>query len=130
MRTTHALLNADNKRALYRVACPRSPCILSLSRQTAKGDVIAAQMFMVVALRTPTEIKAQIVATVSAEGFYELKPDTWLVRYNGTTRELAEKIGVRQGTSGTGLVVSITGYSGRAPGDIWEWLKLNWETDG
>lgn len=56
---------------------------------------------------------------------YELAPDKWMVFFDGTARELAEKSGVRGGEEpiGTGLVLPVTTYSGRAPGDLWEWLR-------
>lgn len=55
---------------------------------------------------------------------YELASDKWMVFYDGTARDLAEKSGVRGGEEaiGTGLVLPVTTYSGRAPGELWEWL--------
>jgi hypothetical protein len=93
------------------------------------GAVIADQIFMVVAFRNPEAVRSRLIE-IGSLVFYEPKPDTWLVRFGGTTRELAERLGIRQGDSGPGLVVSISGYSGRASNDLWEWLKLNWSADG
>jgi hypothetical protein len=54
-----------------------------------------------------------------------LTADTWLVAYEGTTKSLAEKLGIRSGEVGTGVVFPISNYSGRASSDTWEWLGLN-----
>lgn len=59
-----------------------------------------------------------------------VKDDTWLATFDGTAREFAEKIGIRPGETGSGLVLSIGSFSGRAAPEIWEWLKVNWPADG
>jgi hypothetical protein len=66
---------------------------------------------------------------VVPEKFYEIKESVWLVSYDGTSQQLAEKLGIRDGASGTGIVTPICNYSGRASGDLWEWLKVNWPSE-
>ncbi len=56
--------------------------------------------------------------------YYELKDDAWLLSYKGTTRELADLLGIRGGETGPGIVCLIESYSGRLPRDVWEWLKI------
>ena len=51
----------------------------------------------------------------------------WLVSHTGTTKELAEILGISisDGNDTTpGIVVAITSYWGRATPDVWEWLQL------
>ena len=57
---------------------------------------------------------------------YRIKGDVWLVNYLGTSRSLAENIGIRGSSRGgpTGVVFPILDYSGRASPDLWDWLKL------
>jgi hypothetical protein len=56
--------------------------------------------------------------------YYELKDDAWLLSYKGTTRELADLLGIREGDTGPGIVCLVESYSGRLPRDAWEWLKI------
>lgn len=90
---------------------------------------MAAQMFIALATKDADRIRAA-VEKLPAEQYFELRPDAWLMFFNGTTRQLAEDLGIRQGTNGSGFVAPITGYSGRGPADLWEWLKVKWPQDG
>lgn len=49
----------------------------------------------------------------------------WLATFDGTTRQLAEMLGIRSGETGSGIVCAFSTYSGRQPGEVWEWLKVN-----
>lgn len=66
---------------------------------------------------------------IAATQYYELTDNAWLVRFEGTTRQLADRLGIRGGEAGSGLVASMASYSGRAPSELWEWLKVNWAED-
>ena len=89
----------------------------------------ANQVFAVIATRGADRVREALAQQMSGDSVYELKSDVWLVSYEGTTRKLAEALGIRGGESGTGLVFPIGGYSGRASNDVWEWLKLHWPAD-
>ncbi len=88
----------------------------------------AAQVFAVIAIRQPESVRAE-VEKLPEHSYYEVKDDTWLVSYEGTTRQLAELLGIRNGKSGSGLVLLTSAYSGRASDDTWEWLKVRWSAD-
>ena len=90
---------------------------------------MAGQMFMVVATSGADKVRVA-VEKLGAETYYELKSDTWLILFDGTTRKLSEEIGIRNGTNGSGVVAAIAGYSGRASSELWEWLKVKWPIDG
>lgn len=57
----------------------------------------------------------------------------WLLKFDGTTVELSDSIGVtgqEKGTPaplGSAIFVAISGYYGRGPTDMWEWLKTRVE---
>jgi hypothetical protein len=68
---------------------------------------------MIVATANPENVGTEIRDKFRGK-FYELKSDTWFVSFDGTTRQLAEEVGIRNGTIGSGVVAPITGFSGRA----------------
>lgn len=86
------------------------------------------QIFIVVAVSNPVAVSAKI-AELKLKAF-NLKSDTWFVVSEGTTQEVAEKLGVRSGAAGTGIVCPITAYSGRAPSQLWEWFNVYWPKNG
>ena len=78
-------------------------------------------VFFVVSTSNPTAAGAA-VAKVAPGNFRVLKSDAWFLDFQGTSQELAGKVGFLTGESGGGVVVPVTTYSGRAPADIWEWI--------
>lgn len=88
-----------------------------------------SQIFAVIATRETDSVRREIEKFAS-DAFYQLTSDTWLVSYEGTTRQLAEHLGIRKGLTGAGLVILVGGYSGRASSDVWEWLKVHRSEDG
>jgi L-ascorbate metabolism protein UlaG (beta-lactamase superfamily) len=64
---------------------------------------------------------------------YKLQTNSgWLIKFDGTTVELSNKIGVtgqEKGVAPLGSVifVPVSGYYGRGPNDMWEWLKTRLE---
>ena len=65
---------------------------------------------------------------------YKLQADRgWLIKFDGTTVELSNHIGLTgQPTGvppqlGSAIIVPVSGYYGRGPTDMWEWLKTRLE---
>lgn len=65
---------------------------------------------------------------------YKLQSDRgWLIKYEGTSVELSNHIGLtgqEQGQPspmGSAIIVPVSGYYGRGPTDMWEWLKTRLE---
>ena len=65
---------------------------------------------------------------------YKLQNDRgWLLRFDGTTVELSNKLeitGQAKGDTspvGSAIVVPVTSYFGRGPTDMWEWIKTRLE---
>ena len=57
----------------------------------------------------------------------------WLIKFDGTTVELSNQIGVtgqEKGAPaplGSVFFTTVSGYYGRGPTDMWEWLKTRLE---
>ena len=70
-------------------------------------------------------VRDRVKKIFSEDERFELANDEWMVVFDGSTQELAEKAGIRGGDDriGTGLALSVTTYSGRAPTGLWDWLK-------
>ena len=70
----------------------------------------------------------------SATDRYKLQSDRgWLIKFSGTTVELSnhlELTGQEAGHAspiGSAIIVPVSGYYGRGPTDMWEWLKTRFE---
>lgn len=81
-----------------------------------------------------TRLNSAVEANVGASDRYKLQADRgWFVRYEGTTRELSDKIGLtgqakgEQSPVGSGLIVPVSNYYGRGSTEMWEWLKTRLE---
>ncbi|MGD1323493.1 hypothetical protein ACNHE5_00795 [Pandoraea pnomenusa] len=90
---------------------------------------MAKQLFFVTALSNPEAVKGKLNEAIgNTDDIYELSKNQWLAYYDGLTMPLAEKIGIRGDPHvGSGLVVAVGSYSGRAPSTLWEWIKLRSE---
>jgi hypothetical protein len=60
---------------------------------------------------------------------YRLANGGWLVKFGGTSNELSDKLGVtgNNAVHGSTLIAAMSGYYGRGPTEMWEWLKSRWE---
>ncbi len=62
------------------------------------------------------------IASVFPGDYLEIGPGQWLIASIGTAEDVSGKLGLTDGRSGTGVVLSVSGYFGRASAQIWEWL--------
>ena len=67
---------------------------------------------------------------------YKLQAERgWLIKFDGTSVELSNHIGLtgrKQGETsliGSAIIIPVSGYYGRGPTDMWEWLKTRLERD-
>ena len=52
-------------------------------------------------------------------------PNAWFVSYDGTTEELADKLGFGDDEKmGEGIIVPVNNYQGFASTSLWEWMKI------
>jgi hypothetical protein len=87
---------------------------------------MAQQVYFVTALTNAPEVRERLGLVIENPALiYELANDKWLVAFDGISSDLAEKLQIRTDPHiGTGLVFPVGAYSGRAPTDVWEWLRL------
>ena len=83
-------------------------------------------VFYVTSLKGADRIGA-IVSERFGTDSLEIQPGQWLVAYKGTSQQLSDELGISDGSIGSCIIFAISGYWGRAPTSIWEWLKSNWE---
>ncbi len=57
---------------------------------------------------------------------YPLGNGVWLVSLSGTAKDVSDKVGITDAAGGTGVVVEVASYFGRANPAIWSWIKSNW----
>lgn len=76
----------------------------------------------------PTSDNQPILASIQARAmpYFLLPRGEILVSYSGTSKELSDAIGLSDGITGNGIVVSVGSYFGRTTPDTWEWIKANW----
>ncbi len=80
-------------------------------------------VFAIVGSSKPELIKNAVVRQYGAN-HYEFTSNVWLVQDAGTTKDVADKLGITNGTLGAlGAVLLLTGYSGYANGAAWTWLQ-------
>ena len=84
-------------------------------------------IFLVTAINDPSKVEASIKAHFNGEYYQVPHNNAWFVVFNGTTKELSDKIGLTNAANGTGVVIAVSNYYGRAPTDMWEWLKTRVE---
>lgn len=95
---------------------------------------------MAVYLLTPlsdnvAQARALVEARLGAADFYALPNGRgWLISYRGTSVELSNFLGITGFPEGGSpsltsvLITSIGSYYGRAGSDMWEWLKVRFES--
>jgi hypothetical protein len=81
-------------------------------------------LYFVAALNNPAQVTAAAKKLVQESDFHEVAPDKFFVNFEGTSVDLSGKLGLADGSTGTGIVLLVTSYHGRAPKSIWEWINL------
>jgi hypothetical protein len=51
----------------------------------------------------------------------------WLIAASGTAQELSNRLGATDGSLGSTIIFSTAGYYGRAPTNVWEWIRAKLE---
>ena len=81
-------------------------------------------VYFITPTKTPEAVLERLKQFVSDDDLYVLADDKWFASFDGTSAQLSEKIGFKDGSTGTGVILRVTSYNGRAPGDLWEWITL------
>lgn len=79
-------------------------------------------VFAVIASTEAEKLRAAVTAQYGAN-HYEFSPTSWFVPDSGTTKDVADKLGLTGGTVGAlGVVLKISAYSGWAAAPGWKFL--------
>jgi hypothetical protein len=79
-------------------------------------------VFVVIGRTNPNSIREAVVRQYGAN-HYQFSESSWFVQDNGTTKDVADKLGIVNGELGAqGVVLRFDAYSGFAPADGWKWL--------
>jgi hypothetical protein len=80
-------------------------------------------VFVIVANNNPAAIKHAIQEQYGV-GYYEFSNNVWWVSDSGTSKTVADKIGLTNGAIGAqGAVLKFTGFSGYTAQAAWTWLQ-------
>lgn len=67
------------------------------------------------------------IAAAYPEAKYDLASGAWIVSDIATAKEISDKVGISEGTNGSGVVLEVASYFGRANPAIWSWMKSKLE---
>ena len=84
------------------------------------------RVFAVIRLSEPVKVEAAVKQHFDKHSL-KLSDQEWLVAGKGTAKEVSDQLGISEGENGIGIVFRTEGYFGRAPSDIWEWIKTKTE---
>lgn len=70
---------------------------------------------------------ANAVSAAYPDDVYDLGNGAWIVSDSATAKEVSDKVGISEGENGSGVVVEVASYFGRANPAIWSWMKTKWE---
>jgi hypothetical protein len=79
--------------------------------------------FIIIPIGNTSDIDAAVAQKFPGDSF-RLPKGEHLVVFDGTSKELSDRLGISDGQVGSALVVGINGYFGWASKDIWEWLQI------
>jgi hypothetical protein len=80
-------------------------------------------VYAVVGSGNTQAIKQSIVAQYGAN-HYEVAPYAWFVSDPGTSKDVADKLGISKGENNIlGVVLRFDAYSGRHAANLWTWLQ-------
>lgn len=83
-------------------------------------------IYAIIAHANPDKL-ASAIATTFKDAHLQLNEKAWLVAGTGTSKEISDRLGVTDGKSGSAVIVEISNYYGRAPNNVWAWIKNKWE---
>ena len=79
-------------------------------------------VFVVLNVSDPDKV-GEALKTNFGENYLQISSGEWLVAASGlTAKDISDKLGISEGTSGSAIIFTTAGYWGRAPNNIWEWI--------
>lgn len=73
------------------------------------------------------ELLGSAIAREFPDDYLQISDDQWLISADMTPKEVSDKVGITGGDNGSAIIFSMRGYYGRAPTDVWEWIKVKAE---
>lgn len=76
----------------------------------------------------------EAIKTSFPDDHLALNDTQYLISFKGTASALTAQLGIWDASkptatpTGLGVVLAFSAYSGRAPLEVWEWLKTKWES--
>jgi hypothetical protein len=87
-------------------------------------------IFVIFRVADPAKIKAAVEAEFPLDNI-SLDHNEWLVSMKGTAKEVSDKLKISDASNGAAIVFGMSNYFGRAPSDVWDWVKAKAEaSDG
>ena len=86
-------------------------------------------IFVIFRALSPAQLEAALVREFP-DDHRKLENNEYLVSAAGSAKEVSDKLGISDGNTGPAIVFRMSSYFGRAPGEIWEWIKLKAEQAG
>lgn len=89
-------------------------------------------LYVVFRVVTPEPVAAAIQREFPAPDSMSLGNNEWLISTPLPAADLADKIGIGKNSSPAynGIVFRMGSYYGRAPTDVWDWIKAKIEAPG
>jgi len=82
-------------------------------------------VFVICRLSNAPAVRAALEREFPSD-YFDLGYNAWLLAANrATAKSVSDRLGISDGASGSGLVVSVRNYFGRAPDAVWDWLEEN-----
>jgi hypothetical protein len=83
--------------------------------------------FVAIAISNPAAV-ASAVSEIYPGNHMKIREEVWLVRDNGTSKDVSDKLKITTeapavGPSGSAVVFAIAGYFGAASPSIWEFIQ-------
>jgi sarcosine oxidase gamma subunit len=78
-------------------------------------------LFAIMAPSDDPKLEAAIQAKFPADQL-KVGPGQWIIAATGTSKDISDQLGLTEGDVGSAIIVSFSGYYGRASTNIWEWI--------
>ena len=80
-------------------------------------------VFTVIAPKPNPQIEPKLVEKFPGEHI-KISEGVWLVSGSGIAKDISDKLGFSDSSTGEGIVFATAGYFGYASNAIWEWIAL------
>lgn len=84
---------------------------------------MASSVYFVAITAGSKQVYQRAVEVYTSENVFRLSDDKFFVSTADTTLDVSKKVGIRsEDHIGSGIVLRVTTYNGRATPSLWEWL--------